>query len=180
MDEIIDEASVSMDELMTEVRRAGRAAVAARAAAEACEESVERLEAGKGSTEPAGETDGRDVVEALLPVCDALGRMAEAAREPQRELGWFERLRRAEETAAELRALREAIVLVDAQLTSALEIAGVAVDLRVGGPVDPDRHRVVETVPRGDGPGGVVVKIARPGYALGERRIRDADVVATV
>lgn len=161
--------------MLNEVRRAGRAAVAARAAAEACEESVERL--GRGGEPPE---DVRGILEAILPICDALRRMADAARREEPPETWLARLRSSGRAAAENRTLRDAIVLLDAQLTSALEGRGVAIDREVGGPVDPERHRVVETCARRGGESaGVVSSVVRPGYRVGGARVRDADVVAT-
>lgn len=171
---MVDERPGWCEELLDEVRRAGRAAVAARAAAEACEESVERIERA-----PAPAEDPRRMLEAILPVCDALGRMAEAARSAAPARGWLARLRGTERAGAELRALREAVVLLDAQLTSALEASGVYVDREVGGGVDPGRHRVVETRPPAAGEHAeTVARVVRPGYRLGATLVREADVVA--
>lgn len=170
---MLDEKPPWVEELIEELRRVGRAAVAARAAAEACEETVESL----GPAAPPSEA--RRILDSILPVCDALGRMAEGARVAAPPRGWLERLRESERTAAELSALREAVALLDAQLTSALESSGVVVDREIGGRVDPDRHRVVETrAPRARDRVGTVSVVIRPGYRLGEVLVREADVVA--
>lgn len=47
-----------------------------------------------------------------------------------------------------------------------------------GEPFDPTRHNAVATVPSGDLlPAGTVVYVVRPGYGLGDRQLRPADVV---
>lgn len=187
-----------VDELLTELRRAGRAAVAARAAAESCEQRLEssavaRAEptssgaAHAASTDAApehvGRAEGDDhgvvrLVEALLPTVDALARMS-VATAPSEPRGLWQRLGRGRELA-ELKALRDGITVLDAQLTSALEACGVSLDREVGGPVDGDRHRIVETVAVGPGePSGRVRAVVRAGVSFGGRRLREADVIVT-
>ena len=57
---------------------------------------------------------------------------------------------------------------------------GVAVARPLGAPVDPERHRVVGVQPVGaEEEPGVITAIVRPGYALGEVMVREAEVVAT-
>jgi molecular chaperone GrpE (heat shock protein) len=58
-----------------------------------------------------------------------------------------------------------------------LEGAGVCRDGVPGEPIDPSRHRVVES--RGpEGGARVVARVVKPGLRLNERRIREAWVVA--
>ncbi|MBX3274620.1 MAG: nucleotide exchange factor GrpE [Sandaracinaceae bacterium] len=160
--------------LLEELRRVGRAAVAAQAAAQSCEETVERL--AHASTD-APRDDARQLLEALLPVADALGRMADGARRAEPPRGWLARLRGGWD---ELRALRAAVTILEAQLEGALEGAGVTIERAVGREVDPALHRVVETRPPAPGErDGIVGRVVRPGYLYGGRIVREADVVAT-
>jgi len=158
-----------VDELRQEVRRAGRAAVAARAAAEAVEERLER---------PAGSPSPEDeLLAALMPALDALARMAAGAAPSRPEpKGWLDRLRRPRGDA-ELRALREAVAMLDAQVVGALESRGITIDREVGCAVDPERHRVVDT--RAGARSGLVARVLRAGYRRGASVLRVADVVAT-
>ncbi|MCU0692426.1 MAG: hypothetical protein MUF54_13580, partial [Polyangiaceae bacterium] len=73
-----------IDELMKEVRRQGRASIAAQAAAESCLESVstlqEQMRESAAAQDPPDNDDREAVVRALLPFVDALDRTAEHAR----------------------------------------------------------------------------------------------------
>jgi molecular chaperone GrpE (heat shock protein) len=52
------------------------------------------------------------------------------------------------------------------------------VDRRTGGPVDGERQRVVEVrAPAPGEPRGTVVEVVRPGYALGDKVVRETEVV---
>ncbi|HJL15568.1 MAG TPA: nucleotide exchange factor GrpE [Sandaracinaceae bacterium LLY-WYZ-13_1] len=167
-------------DLLAEVRRAGRAAVAARAAAEACDERIERLEAVAAAPAREAEGDAADLLEALLPVFDAVDRIAADAGSTSASPGSFwARWSRAARAATELRALREAVRLLHTQLAGALESRGVVVERDLGADVDPERHRVVELRRAAGTAGGRVLEIVRPGYRLGSRRLREADVVAS-
>ena len=67
--------------------------------------------------------------------------------------------------------------LVARQLTQTLQQLGVR---QVGAPVelfDPIWHEAVLAEPHADLPEGTVVQVTRPGYALGKRVLRPAQVV---
>ncbi|HEU4408337.1 MAG TPA: nucleotide exchange factor GrpE [Polyangiaceae bacterium] len=186
------DVAARLDEILREVRRLGRATVAAQAAAESCLEALQRE--GHGAADgPAPAEGGDQWLRALLPFADALDRMADQAdamaarREPPARpsrLAWLWPGRApARDAGADghVAALAEGLRLLRAQLAAALEGVGVAIDRRVGVPIDPEAHRVVE-VRAGAAAGrppGHVIEVARPGYALGGRRLREADVVAT-
>jgi molecular chaperone GrpE len=197
--------AAKLDDLVKEVRRQGRAAIAAQAAAESCLEAVKALEAGGGEREDgeAGRGQGlapeRSTLDAaaeealrwlreVIPVADALERIAaqatalEAPR-PQMKRGLLLRLLRIPQPepiddAGARAALREGLRVLRAQLEATLAGRGVTVDRRTGGPIDGERQRVVEV--RAAAPGerpGTVVEVVRPGYALGARIVREAEVV---
>lgn len=168
--------SERLDALAVEVRRQGRAAIAAQAAAERCLELLQRLDAappGRTVPEPTwlGELGG---------VFDALGRAAEAGRAlagrgPRpRWLGWVPALR-AEQR--EIAAVAAGLGLLEQQLEGALGRLGITVDREVGCPVEGRRHRVVAAVP-GAGPPRVI-RVLRPGYAVAGRVLREAEVEAS-
>ncbi|MCU0681305.1 MAG: nucleotide exchange factor GrpE [Polyangiaceae bacterium] len=184
------DVSARLDEIMREVRRLGRATVAAQAAAESCLEALQREE--RAADGPAPAEGGDQWLRALLPFADALDRMTEQAdamaarREPPARpsrLAWLLPGRApARDAGADghVAALAEGLRLLRAQLTAAFEGVGVTIDRRVGVPVDPEAHQVVEVragaaVGR---PPGHVIEVVRPGYSLGGRRLREADVVA--
>jgi molecular chaperone GrpE len=168
----------ALDELTRELRRQGRAAIAAQAAAESCLEVLE----GRADASASGARDDGAWLSALIPVADALDRvvaqgLALAAlprAAVQRGLWPF---RRAEppQPDREMAALGEGLRVLRAQLQAALEGLGVSIDRRTGVAVDPEVHRVVEV--RKSGPREVVVEVVRPGYRLGERVVREAEVV---
>jgi molecular chaperone GrpE (heat shock protein) len=159
------------DPILREVRRQGRAAIAAQSAAEACLAGLERLEANlSDASAPQAGDEGRALLEALLPFFDALDRAAtEAARAPRP--GWLSRLGDAHRRAT---AQAEAFRLLRAQLEATLERVGVEVDRETGIPFDADRHRAVERRP---GPPGVI-EVVLPGYRVHGRTLREAQVVA--
>lgn len=188
-----------IDELTREVRRQGRAAVAAQAAAESCLERLAEghgVDDGGGDEPPAEEEQAADTawVHALLPVADALDRVLSQARAMVARgldtaapkvgrlwsmLGRAPREARYPAGGPELRALAEGLRVLRAQLTTALESCGVTADRRVGVPVDPEVHRVVEVRAARTGErDGVVLEVIRPGYTAHGRIVREAEVVA--
>ncbi|MEZ4295995.1 MAG: nucleotide exchange factor GrpE [Polyangiaceae bacterium] len=182
-----------IEELTREVRRQGRAAVAAQAAAESCLEKLSEEE--DPGSEPRDESPAPDErwIHALLPVADALDRMVAQAtamvdRRPapppprNRLLALFAPSRPqapALDRGPDLAILAEGLRVLRAQLGAALESCDVQVDRRTGVPLDPEMHRVVEVRPlrAGEEP-DVVLEIVRPGYAAGDRVLREAEVVA--
>ena len=199
----LDEVMARLDELLKEVRRQGRAAVAAQAAAESCLEAIEQ---GRRDAEDevedeveeeaealAGLSLARDNLagrwlEALIPVADAIDRIAEqasslAAHRPEPRRSLLARLVKAppeDDGGRALRSLAEGLRVLKAQLESALGDLGVTVDRRVGAPVDAERQRVVEVrSPRAGERPGQVVEVVRAGFALGPFVVREAEVVVT-
>lgn len=203
----LEDVMARMDDLLKEVRRQGRAAIAAQAAAESCLEAIHALpEAGpEGPVDEEDDDDGEILdgdatpskaalhwLRALIPVLDALDRVAAQAHaaaappsppSPPRR-SWLHFLFRGDKPAPvedrRLIVLAEGLRILQNQLRAALVDLGVGIDRRAGAAVDPERHRVVEARPAGPGEQpGMVVEIVRPGYALGAVVVREAEVVAT-
>lgn len=189
----VQELATRLDELLKEVRRQGRAAIAAQAAAESCLEAVRARPdaAADRQDEPPPAADDARWLRALIPVADAVDRVARQAsalltppprRAPARA-GLFQRLlghppEPPVESGAGQAALAEGLRVLQAQLEGALRDLGVDVDRRAGGPVDGERQRVVEVRPPRPGErAGTVVEVVRPGYALGAKIVREAEVV---
>jgi molecular chaperone GrpE len=101
-----------------------------------------------------------DVVEALLPVVDNMGRALEAA--DRHEEG----------------QLIEGLQLVSGQLHEALAARGLEeVPTATGDPFDPTVHEAVMTQPSDDHDEGVVLQVLERGYLLHGRLLRPAKVV---
>lgn len=165
-------------EIIQEIRRQGRAAVAAQAAAEACLDAIAVLRAPDGEEASVGDDRERDLVRALLPLADALDRVADqtsnlasTAEPPGRVQRWLG----VRAAGPDLASLANAVTLLRAQLADALDVARVTIDRRTGVPIDGDAHRVVGTK---RGPAGQVVEVVRPGYTHRGVRVREADVIA--
>ncbi|WP_437728779.1 nucleotide exchange factor GrpE [Sorangium sp. So ce861] len=186
-----EDLDARLSELVREVRRQGRAAVAAQAAAESCLEQVTALaravESARGA--PTGDAprpaEELSWLDAILPVADALDRAVALAsalvdRRARLERPGFWPFRRHAAPDPELGALAEGLRVLRAQLVAALEGCGVTVDRRVGVAVDPAVHRVAEVRPRReDELEGVVVEVIRPGVAARGKLVREADVVVS-
>jgi molecular chaperone GrpE (heat shock protein) len=188
----MEELAQRLDELTREVRRQGRAAVAAQAAAESCLEAITaRSEEESDETAPEdGATGNRDSatsdawLTAIVPVADSLdriiaqaGAMSDRRREPARARLWpFGKSPVAGDP--ELGVLLQGLRVLRAQLGSALAGVGVEIDRRIGIAVDPEVHRVVE-LRAGHGSEERVLEIVRPGYSLDGRVVREAEVAAS-
>jgi len=71
----------------------------------------------------------------------------------------------------------QGVSLVARQIATLFERLGVR---QIGAPgerFDPRWHEAIETEMRSDVPDGIVLRVARPGYVIGERIIRPAQVV---
>ena len=178
-----------IDDLVKEVRRQGRASIAAQAAAESCLESVAALQVqlAQGdapSHDQVEEADNREVlVRALLPFLDALDRTTDQARSladdaprPSAIARWLG----VPDNAPALASIRDGTRLLLAQLEDVLAQWNVRIDRVVGVAVDPSVHRVIDTrVVEGSEEEGVVVEVARPAIYLDGGLLREADVVAS-
>ncbi len=170
--------------LRGELRRLGRATVAAQSAAEACEERVASLVDGSdGSTGPGSGPEVESLLRSLLVVRDSLERITtsgasrRARPEPSGLRALWPRWLGAPAPGPAEERLLEAVRLVKQQLDQALESHGVILEQEVGVSVDPELHRVVEIA---DGsPPGHVVAIVRSGARFRRRLLREADVVVT-
>lgn len=100
------------------------------------------------------------VLDQILPVLDDLGRALQAAPPELANNGWV-----------------QGILLVAKRLTMVLEQLGVKQIGRPGEPFDPRWHEALSTQARSDVPEGTILHVTRPGYAIGERVIRPAQVI---
>jgi molecular chaperone GrpE (heat shock protein) len=174
-----------LEVVLADVRRQGRAAIAAQAAAEACEERVAELGAAlERSRDRAPDPDAPTVesfVRSILPFSDALDRVVDQARRldttaARRGWGGLRRLLPvANDEAERLRMMREAVELLRHQLDQVFESHGVELERGLGGLLDTSIHRVVET--RSGAPQGRVVGVVRAGARAWGRVLREADVV---
>jgi molecular chaperone GrpE len=73
--------------------------------------------------------------------------------------------------------LVQGLVLVGRRLTTVLDQLGVRQIGAPGEPFDPRWHEAITTEARTDVPEGTILQVTQPGYALGERVIRPAQVV---
>jgi molecular chaperone GrpE (heat shock protein) len=172
-----------LETLATELRRQGRAAVAAQAAAESCLTAVERLETRMAEVERTEESRGDDeVLPALFPLFDALMRVVGQAEGLESDAGprWPLSLLHTSKNPARLQSLQHAVRLLGAALDQTMDHLGIVIERRVGISLDPVTHRVVEArAPRvGEAP-DTVVEVRRCGYLKDGRVLREADVVAT-
>lgn len=193
MTEGIDDMLGRLEALQKDIRRQGRASIAAQSAAESCLESVQSLQARLGepaevsqAPEPAKDMTkdmAKDTARAFAPVIDALERttdqalsFAQTAPRPSALARWLG----ATDNTAAFDSMAKGTRLLRAQLEDALAIWNITVDRRVGVPVDPSVHRVVDTRPAANGEQpDLVAEIVRPALMQGDRVLREADVVAT-
>jgi len=100
------------------------------------------------------------VLDQLLPVLDDLGRALQAAPPELTNQPWV-----------------QGIFLVARRLMSALEQLGVRQVGLPGEQFDPRWHEALTTQAQPGVPEGTILQVTRPGYALGERVIRPAQVI---
>ena len=105
---------------------------------------------------------------------EALARGAAATAKAHRRLGW----RRWFLPRGLFGGLTEGYDASLRRIDAALESCGVTPIDCIGAPVDPNRMRVVDVVPRGDHPAGHVCEEIRRGYVRGDVVIRHAEVRA--
>ncbi len=96
----------------------------------------------------------------VLPVLDDLGRALGAAPPELATHPWV-----------------QGLFLVARRLTTLLDQLGVRQIGTAGEPFDPRRHEAITTEVRTDVPEGTILHVIQPGYVLGERVIRPAQVI---
>ena len=101
-----------------------------------------------------------ELLSRLLPVLDDLGRALGTAPPELASHPWV-----------------QGQLLVARRLTTLLGQLGVRQIGAPGEPFDPRWHEAITTEVRTDVPEGTIVRVAQPGYILGERVIRPAQVV---
>lgn len=100
------------------------------------------------------------VLQKLLPVLDDLGRALSSAPPELANRPWV-----------------QGILLVNRRLNATLEQLGVRQVGRTGEKFDPHWHEAVTMEARSDVPEGTILNVTQPGYALGDRVIRPAQVI---
>jgi molecular chaperone GrpE len=100
-----------------------------------------------------------EVLSSLLPVLDDLGRALVAVPPELVTHPWV-----------------QGLLLITRRLTAQLGQLGVRQIGTVGEPFDPHRHEAITTEARAGVPEGTILDVTQPGYALGERIIRPAQV----
>ena len=96
----------------------------------------------------------------LLPVLDDLGRALGAVPPELATHSWV-----------------QGLMLVARRLTTQLNQLGVRQIGAPGEPFNPRLHEAITTEARADVPEGTILQVTQPGYVLGERVIRPAQVV---
>lgn len=99
------------------------------------------------------------ILDQILPVLDDLGRALQATPPELRDNSWV-----------------QGILLVAKRLMSVLEQLGVRQIGQSGEKFDPRWHEAVTREARSDVPEGTILQVFRPGYILGDRVIRPAQV----
>ncbi len=188
-----------LDAISQDIRKQGRAAIAAQAAAETCLHTVEalrseleqmgqELRASSASQDDASDgeiaMDAEELVRRFIPFSDALdrvltqgSRLAISFEKPT----FLERLVGDRGRRAAAVVMAEGLRLLRAQLDDVMHDFGVDIDRATGVSVDGLRHRVVETrVVHDSAPVNTVLEVVRPGYHLRGNLLRETDVVATV
>ncbi len=173
-----------LEQLLDEVRRQGRAAVATSAAVESLSEELRR----SSSTRLDDDRNGRlhepdhQWLQALLPTLDAFDRASVQAAHLAAQIHgyrWLGVVPWVRSFANSVLAFAKGVDLLGRQLDRTLTEIGVDVDRRADCPFDPDRHRILETRLDDRRAPNTVVEVIRPGYRYEGRRIRDTEVVVT-
>jgi molecular chaperone GrpE len=95
----------------------------------------------------------------ILPVLDDLGRALRSIPPELRDNSWV-----------------QGILLISKRLTSVLEQTGVRQIGQPGEKFDPHWHEAVSRETRSDVPEGSILQVYQPGYVLGDRIVRPAQV----
>jgi molecular chaperone GrpE (heat shock protein) len=185
---VLESIHARLGELTQEIRRQGRAAVAAQAAAESClellkEQSLDAEDAPDEDRDPPDEQSQASEaawLERLLPVFDAIDRSVVQAESVAKALPgrrWLTLVPPMQAALEAAEATIHGLRLLRGQLDQALAQLGVDVDRETGCLLDPERHRVLEVRPHQHAPDNSVLEVMRPGYCAGGRRVRDTEVV---
>ncbi len=135
---------------------------------QACQDALLRAQADfinykRRATQEQGEARASAraaLLETILPVFDDLGRALESAPEELAEQPWV-----------------QGIHLVARRLATTLQQLGMRQIGSPGEQFDPRQHEAMLTESHPDMPEGTIVQVVRPGYALGERVVRPAQVI---
>jgi molecular chaperone GrpE len=100
------------------------------------------------------------VLSQILPVLDDLGRALQAVPPELTNNAWV-----------------QGILLLSRRLQSVLEQLGVQQVGKAGEPFNPRLHEAMSAESREGVPEGNIVQVTRPGYVIGERVIRPAQVI---
>ncbi len=103
-----------------------------------------------------------EVLTQLLPVLDDLGRALRSTPSELNATPWV-----------------QGLILVSKRLIVALEQLGVRQIGKSGDPFNPRWHEAVALETRNDVPEDTILTVTRPGYALGERILRPAQVIVS-
>jgi molecular chaperone GrpE len=103
-----------------------------------------------------------ELLSRFLPVLDDLGRALGAVPPELATMPWV-----------------QGLFLMARRLTALLDQLGVQRIGTPGEPFDPRWHEAITTEERADVPEGTILQVAQPGYVLGDRVIRPAQVVVT-
>ena len=101
-----------------------------------------------------------ELLSRLLPILDDFGRALGATPPDLAKQPWA-----------------QGLFLIARRLTTVLDQLGVRQLGTPGEPFDPRWHEAITTEARADVPEGTILQVLQPGYALGERMIRPAQVV---
>jgi len=102
-----------------------------------------------------------DVLQALLPVTDDFDRLMQNAQANSED------------------PYHRAVEMVYGKLKGYLDARGVKMFDSLGKPFDPELHNAVLMQPTPDFPSGTVLAVITPGYKMGDRVIRHAQVVVS-
>jgi molecular chaperone GrpE len=103
-----------------------------------------------------------ELLSQLLPALDDLGRALGTVPSEMASDPWV-----------------QGLFLMARRLTGLLDQLGVQQIGAVGEPFDPRWHQAITTEARTDMPEGTILQVAQPGYMLGDRIVRPAQVVVT-
>src|SRR5258708_27579505 len=110
--------------------------------------------------EDARRSGREDLLRALLPVFDNLGRAIQSATR-----------------STDLKAMTDGLTMVERQFVDALGREGISRVPTVGQAFDPGMHDAIQQVETDEHPPGTVLAEVQPGYAQGDRLMRAAMVV---